>query len=152
MSLELWETLECLITSWAEQMSTHRTTELTAHLPQESWQNITPVLSRYREQTNKSNEGQQADSFFTTKVYLFFSLTPPKKTLKWFIFHLFCFNGFPFGSKRAFILQNIRLVNMQCWTLALGEMHRYPGWASTGCHSNTVIEGASGWRTTVGAA
>lgn len=65
---------------------------------------------------------------------------------------IYFFNGFPFGSKRAFILQNIRLVNMQCWTLALGEMHRYSRRASTGCHSNTVIEGASGWHTTAGAA
>lgn len=63
-------------------------------------------------------------------------MTPSQNNIR--VVHLsFIFNGFPFGSKRAFILQNIHLVNMQCWALAVGEMHRFSGWASTGCCSHT---------------
>lgn len=41
---------------------------------------------------------------------------------------------------------------MQCWTLVLGEMHRYSGRTSIGCHSITTATGVSSWYTPADAA
>lgn len=73
------------------------------------------LLSGSKE-THRVREGiRPINSLQQGFIYLF-SLTPPRKkkeTIK--VVHLsFIFNGFPFGSKRAFILQDIHLVNMQC--------------------------------------
>jgi hypothetical protein len=84
------------------------------------------------------------------KVLFIYSFLWPPKNIK--VVHLsFICNDFPFGSKRAFILQDIHPINMQCWTLAIGEMHRHSGWASIGCHSISALA-VSGLLATVDAA
>ena len=105
-----------------------RTPDPAAHLLRQSGQASLSACSLLRGQTQVS-EGQQADRFFTTRFYLFFSLTPSQNTFKWFIF---IFNGVPFGSKRAFISQNITwsTCSAELW-LEEGETQRHSagaGW------------------------
>lgn len=112
-----------------------------SHLPM-PWPGF--VTGQLHQQKQRQVEGNQADSFFTTRFYLLFLDHPPNNK----VVHLsFIFNGFPFGSKRAFILQDVHLTNMHCWAPALGETHRYSGWASFACCSITTAARVSGWYT-----
>lgn len=128
MSWELWEYLEVFTTglNWPWLVLI---TEPAADPPTKARNYF---ISRDKD---KRSKGNQANWFFTTRFYFTFPWpTPPSNK----VVHLpFIFNGFPFGSKRAFMLQDIHLTNMHCWTPVLGEMHQYSGWASIGCHSIT---------------
>lgn len=111
MSWELGEYLKVL-TSRLNRPWLAMITEPAAAPPIKAWPGFGPLTtSSAGTKTREARGIRPIDSL--QQGFIYFSLTHPPPTIKLFIFLLFLM-VFPFGSKRAFILQDIHLTNMHC--------------------------------------